>query len=271
MAVEAADVAVAEGDVGKQVERDAAAERHRRDRLQRLVHGQLGLLQAHRAAARCRRSSGSAGSCRSRAPAAPARRGGASVSRRSATMRDDVEVGPPERGDGGDPEHRRDHLAGFELEAGARTDRDDRLAEGDDHDQAVPLGEVARVDVELRRCRTAAASPSRSAIAMIQSEVRAPPSSAPADDQQRRAEQQPGRQLQDRAEVVVVVGPARCCGRRGTGASRARRSRRSRTAAPRPRTPPGSPARRAASPPSPRTWRGGSTFSSASIALVSQP
>ena len=62
-------------------------------------------------------------------------------------QRDDVEVDPPERraerhahGSGGT-------LPDAEPGLGADADRDDRLAEGDDDDQAVALGEVAGVQL----------------------------------------------------------------------------------------------------------------------------
>ena len=42
-------------------------------------------------------------------------------------------------------EHRRDHHAGVDAHLGADADRDDRLAQRDEHDQPVALGEVARL------------------------------------------------------------------------------------------------------------------------------
>ena len=56
---------------------------------------------------------------------------------------DDVEVGPPERRGEEDAEHGGGADPEVEGAGGADPDRDDRLAEGDDDDQAVALGEVA--------------------------------------------------------------------------------------------------------------------------------
>jgi hypothetical protein len=59
-------------------------------------------------------------------------------------QRHDVEVDPPPRRAVGDAEHGRGDDPGVESQRGSDSDRDYRLAEGDDHDQAVPLGEMAR-------------------------------------------------------------------------------------------------------------------------------
>ena len=56
--------------------------------------------------------------------------------------RSHVEVEPPERGDDDDPEGRRHDYSRIQLEAGPDADGDDRLAERDQDDQPVPLGEV---------------------------------------------------------------------------------------------------------------------------------
>ena len=61
--------------------------------------------------------------------------------------RGDVEVEPPERGDDDDSEHRRGDHPRVQLEAGANADRDDRLAERDQDDQSVSLGEVLGRDL----------------------------------------------------------------------------------------------------------------------------
>ena len=53
-----------------------------------------------------------------------------------------VEVEPPERRDDDDSERRRHEYSRIQLEAGAEADGDDRLAERDQDDQPVPLGEV---------------------------------------------------------------------------------------------------------------------------------
>ena len=60
--------------------------------------------------------------------------------------RGDVEVEPPERRNNDDSKHRRRDHARTELEPGAEPDGDDRLAERDDDNQPVPLGEVLRRD-----------------------------------------------------------------------------------------------------------------------------
>jgi len=57
--------------------------------------------------------------------------------------RDDVEVDPPERRDDRDAQQCRDDDSGSEP-ACADAEGDDRLAEGDDDDQAVTLCEVGR-------------------------------------------------------------------------------------------------------------------------------
>jgi hypothetical protein len=58
-------------------------------------------------------------------------------------QRDDVEVEPPQRAGHGDAEHGRGDDAGVHVMARAHPDRDNRLTQGDDDDQAVALGEVA--------------------------------------------------------------------------------------------------------------------------------
>lgn len=58
---------------------------------------------------------------------------------------DDVEVGPPQRHGHGQAEHDRGHQrTRHRFLRRADTERHDRLPEGDDHDQAVPFGEVGR-------------------------------------------------------------------------------------------------------------------------------
>ena len=55
-----------------------------------------------------------------------------------------VEVQPPHPGREPDPDDRGGPLGEAEVTRHAHADRDDRLAEGDDQDQAVALGEVGR-------------------------------------------------------------------------------------------------------------------------------
>ena len=61
--------------------------------------------------------------------------------------RGDIEVEPPERRHDDDSEHRRGDYPRVQLEAGADADRDDRLAERDQDDQPVSLGEVLGRDL----------------------------------------------------------------------------------------------------------------------------
>ena len=55
-----------------------------------------------------------------------------------------VEVEPPERRDDDDCERGGQQHSRIQLEAGAEADGDNRLAEGDQDDEPVPLGEVLR-------------------------------------------------------------------------------------------------------------------------------
>ena len=64
--------------------------------------------------------------------------------------RDDVEVDPPERRDDRDAQQCRDDDSGSEP-ACADAEGDDRLAEGDDDDQAVTFCEVGRIDAPVLR------------------------------------------------------------------------------------------------------------------------
>jgi hypothetical protein len=61
---------------------------------------------------------------------------------RAREDRGHVEVEPPERGDDDDAERSRHDHSRCELEPGSDADRNDRLAERDQDDQPVPLGEV---------------------------------------------------------------------------------------------------------------------------------
>ena len=69
---------------------------------------------------------------------------------RKLTLRedgDDVEVRPPQRGDGDHPQDRGRDDAGSDRDAAASdADRDDRLPERDHDDEPVALGEVGRRD-----------------------------------------------------------------------------------------------------------------------------
>ena len=64
-----------------------------------------------------------------------------------ATIDDDVEVGPPLGRGEGDADDSGDDHAGVDAGLGPDADGDDRLAEGDDDDQPVPLGEVLGVQL----------------------------------------------------------------------------------------------------------------------------
>ena len=71
--------------------------------------------------------------------------------RRSASQRDHVEVEPPEGGGDGGCRGCRDDDARVDDGVRAHADRDDRLAEGDDHDQPVALGEVGGLELPALR------------------------------------------------------------------------------------------------------------------------
>ena len=61
--------------------------------------------------------------------------------------REEIEIRQPERCRDQNSKHRRnDHLTSKPSAPGAQPDRDERLAERDDQNQAVPLGEVPGVD-----------------------------------------------------------------------------------------------------------------------------
>ena len=66
-----------------------------------------------------------------------------SASRRADIERGDVEVRPPERARNRDAEDRGDDDTTVDPGFSSHADRHDRLAQGDDHDQAVAFGEVA--------------------------------------------------------------------------------------------------------------------------------
>jgi hypothetical protein len=138
------DEAYAEGDVGEEVERQPSAKRHSWDCGQRIADVLDRLLQAE-----CEQDDARdhrqvevavAVACESHARCA--------ARLRELTLRADgvdVEVRPPERGDDDDAEDGCRDDAGRERNAGgADADRDDRLAEGDDDDEAVAFGEVRR-------------------------------------------------------------------------------------------------------------------------------
>ena len=124
------------------VERDAAAERDRRHELERLADVAERLLDAdreeddpgdHRQVEVAVRVAGhrAAGRCRSSRAASARRRSRRRRSRPTrARPRPRARAAPPR------PRRRRAWLLASSAE------RDDRLAEGDDHDQRVPLGEV---------------------------------------------------------------------------------------------------------------------------------
>ena len=61
--------------------------------------------------------------------------------------REEIEIRQPERCRDQNSKHRRnDHLTSKPSAPGAQPDRNERLAEHDDHNQAVPLGEMREVD-----------------------------------------------------------------------------------------------------------------------------
>ena len=87
--------------------------------------------------------------------------GVARESRRSATSATTSKYEPPERRRDHDAERRRTDDAGVDLLGRADADRDDRLAERDDDDQPVALGEVRRHRASSPPGRTRPARPCR--------------------------------------------------------------------------------------------------------------
>ena len=188
--------------------------------------------------------------------------------RRSATQRDDVEVGPPERAGDDQPEHRGDdHAARRARPSTPGADRDDRLAEGDDHDQPEALGEVAGRDAEAAHAEHVRARRSRSRAPRARARPGRRRPRSPAHDQERGAGSAVRREAHDRlagVDVVVGLGEDEDVQPAHDGVGERRRARRRR------RTRAARPARRRASPPSRRTSAAARRPRSASMSLVSQ-
>ena len=142
--VQRADVAQPERDVRQQVEGGAAQHRDRRHQLQGLLHVSQGLLQAERQ----QHDAGDHREVEIRIGVArdlvslPALGGARQPPRRH--QRHHVEVQPPHGGRDDDAEHGRGDDTGVHAGLGTDADGHDGLAERDDHDQAVALGEVRR-------------------------------------------------------------------------------------------------------------------------------
>ena len=133
-----------ERDVGEEVERQSTAERRRRDCRERVVDVLDRLLQAE-----CEEDDARDHRQMEVAVVVACELGALHALRcRESTVRADgvdVEVRPPERGDDDDAEDGGRDDAGRERHSRrADADRNDRLAEGDDHDQIVTFGEVRR-------------------------------------------------------------------------------------------------------------------------------
>ena len=117
-----------------------------------------------------------------------------------------VEVEPPQRRDDGYSENRGHEDAGIQVEAGAEADGDDRLAEGDENDQPVPLREVLGRDAPalfphadhdraevVDRQRD---EPDRDALVPLEEA---------GDQEQRGAEDRGRREAEQRAEALRIV------------------------------------------------------------------
>ena len=116
-----------------------------------------------------------------------------------------VEVEPPERRDDHDPERRPDDDPGLEDEPRTDADRDDRLAERDQDDQAVSLGEV------LRRDPPASSDADHDGPEVVDRQRDDPDGDAriaveeARDDEERGADQGRGREPKDRAAAFGIV------------------------------------------------------------------
>ena len=250
LAAQRADVAQPERDVREQVERDAAEQRGRRLELQRLVDVAHHLLDAERE----QLDAGDHRQVQVGERVARQRVARDAVQLPQAPLRDrgdDVEVRPPQARGGDQREHGGDRDRGVErLVAGADPDRDDRLAERDDHDQREALGEVGGVHAVARH-----AAHERPAVVDRQ---RGHPQGGlqravgeRGGDQEQRPDGR-GRQ-QARRPRRAPPPPRGSPPSRGRGAPSASPGRRARRAARGRRTRRAPRARRAPSPPSPRT------------------
>jgi hypothetical protein len=138
----------------------------------------------------------------SRASATPL--GALDVAKHSlAADREEVEVGEPERGSDEESENRGDDFARLDPDPRrADADRDECLPERDDHDEAVALREVRRVELPARR-------PAQRAADVSGCDRREPEPGARAvrearDEDQRRAQQRPRREAEHGGEQVAV-------------------------------------------------------------------
>ena len=137
-------MAEAKRDVSEQVEGNPAKKREGGQRVERVVHLAQRLLQAERDehdAGDHREVQVGVGIAGQFVSLAPLGRAG-QASRRD--QRYDVEVDPPQGGRQGDSQHRGRNDARGQVRRGASSDGDDRLAQGDDDDQPVALGEMRR-------------------------------------------------------------------------------------------------------------------------------
>ena len=129
---------------GEEIDREAAAEGHRRNGLERLADVFEGLLHGQSE----QDDPGHHRQVEVAVDVARKRGTGGAGDPREQALGDDrgpVEVRPPERRRYDDPEQRGRHDSQSErYPRSADADCDDRLADRDDHDQAVPLREVTR-------------------------------------------------------------------------------------------------------------------------------
>ena len=216
----------------KQVDREAADQRERGNDLQRVVDVLDRLLQPERDEhdpgdhRQVQVRVGVAGDLVLLAPVGDARQ----PPRRD--QRDDVEVRPPHRRGERDAEDRGGHDPSGDIAGDAGADRHDRLAQRDDDDQAVPLGEVLGNELPARRRPKKYGPPSRARWRA----PRARPARAPSRNEATREQPDADRRAhpEDRHRAAQVAG------RRGWRARTARCARpgprRRRTANRRPRS-----------------------------------
>ena len=245
--IERTDVAEAKEDVRNEVERNAAAERHRRTVssgsptwAERLLDpdGEEDDARDHRQVEVAVRVAGH------RELRVPGRLAQPAL----GDERDDVEVRPPQRRRDGEAEQRGRDDTGVEH-GRADADRHDRLAQGDDHDQAVTLGEVTGGEPPTLATPNVGTEQVQRERERPDGDLR-PPSRPAATKRSPMPSADPTASLATAWSRSRSPRPAiayRTSGRSG------RTHRRRRTGTRRPRTRPGLPGRRSASPPSRRT------------------
>ena len=153
----------------------------------------------------------------------------------SATTAHDVEVRPPQHAHDRQREHRRGERLDVELDAlGADADRDDRLAQRDDHHQPEALGEVARRGRASPRRRRQhdpvveheRGDPEQVARGAVERRGREDDQAGAGD--QRRQQAGPARAAPGRRARRARTAPRAAAARRGSRGPTARRRRRTR-------------------------------------------